>query len=152
MAQTVKILPAMWETQVRSLGQKDPPAEDNRNPLQNSFLENSTQTFYHPESLLNRSSLSSSMIPGHLRAITLKKGVVTSLTGSSSHKDPRGGNGKEVVGQSAGSKGTAHTTSTGGFRHCLEALWGSHPGLQPENTNSTYPDGVVPRINIFREV
>ena len=77
MAQKLKILPVMWEMQVQSLGQKDPPAEGNGNPLQNSCLENSTQTFYHPETLLNRSSLSS-MIPGHLRAITLKKGVVTS--------------------------------------------------------------------------
>ena len=113
MAQTVKLLPATWETQVRSLGQKDPPAAGNGNALQNSCLENSTETFHHPESLLNRPALCSSMIPGHLRAITLKKGVVTSLTGNSSHKDPKGGNSEEGVGQSAGSKGTARTTSTG---------------------------------------
>ena len=40
VAQMVKSLPAMWETQVRSLGQEDPPGEGNGNPLQYSCLEN----------------------------------------------------------------------------------------------------------------
>ena len=34
MAQTVKRLPAMWETQVRSLGLGRSPGEGNGNPLQ----------------------------------------------------------------------------------------------------------------------
>ena len=38
--QTVKCLPAMWETQVRALGGKD-PQEGNGNPLQYYCLENS---------------------------------------------------------------------------------------------------------------
>ena len=41
MAQTVKRLPAMRETQVRSPGQEDSPGEGNGNPLQYSCLENS---------------------------------------------------------------------------------------------------------------
>ena len=41
MAQTVKRLPTMWETQVRSLGWEDPLGEGNGNPLQYSCLENS---------------------------------------------------------------------------------------------------------------
>ena len=41
MAQTVKNLPVMWETQVQSLGQEDPsPGEGNGNPLQYSCLDN----------------------------------------------------------------------------------------------------------------
>ena len=40
MAQRVKHLPAMWETQVRSLGWEDPPREGNGNPLQYYCLEN----------------------------------------------------------------------------------------------------------------
>ena len=40
MAQMVKNLPAMQETQVWSLGQEDPPVEGNSNPLQYSCLEN----------------------------------------------------------------------------------------------------------------
>ena len=40
VAQTVKCLPAMWETQVRALGGKD-PQEGNGNPLQYYCLENS---------------------------------------------------------------------------------------------------------------
>ena len=43
MAQTVKNLPAMWETQVQSLGREDPFGEGNGNPLQYSFLENSME-------------------------------------------------------------------------------------------------------------
>ena len=39
-AQSVKHLPAMWETWVRSLGRKDTPGEGNGNPLQRSCLEN----------------------------------------------------------------------------------------------------------------
>ena len=39
MAQTVKNLPEMQETQVQSLGRKDPLSG---NPLQYSYLENST--------------------------------------------------------------------------------------------------------------
>ena len=41
LAQTVKNLPAMKETQVRSLGQEYPPGEGNDYPLQHSSLENS---------------------------------------------------------------------------------------------------------------
>ena len=36
----VKPLPAMWETQVWSLGQEDSPGEGNGNPIQYSCLEN----------------------------------------------------------------------------------------------------------------
>ena len=41
VAQMVKNLPAMWETQVQSLGQEDPPGEGNGKPIQYSHLENS---------------------------------------------------------------------------------------------------------------
>ena len=41
VAQMVKNLPAMWETQVLSLGQEDSPGEGKGNPLQYSCLENS---------------------------------------------------------------------------------------------------------------
>ena len=41
VAQMVKHLPAVWETRVRSLGQKASPGEGNGNPLQYSCLENS---------------------------------------------------------------------------------------------------------------
>ena len=41
VAQTVKNLPAMLETWVRSLGREDPPGKRNGNPLQYSCLENS---------------------------------------------------------------------------------------------------------------
>ena len=41
VAQSVKNLPAMWETQVQSLGQEDSPGEGNGYPLQYSCLENS---------------------------------------------------------------------------------------------------------------
>ena len=41
MAQTVKNLPAMQETQVRSLSWEDSPGERNGYSLQNSCLENS---------------------------------------------------------------------------------------------------------------
>ena len=40
VAQTVKHLPAMQETRVRSLSQEDTPGEGNGNPLQYSCLEN----------------------------------------------------------------------------------------------------------------
>ena len=40
VAQTVKHLPAMRETRVRSLGQEDPLEKENGNPLQYSCLEN----------------------------------------------------------------------------------------------------------------
>ena len=40
MAQTVKNLLAMQETQVQSLGREDSPGEGNENPLQYSCLEN----------------------------------------------------------------------------------------------------------------
>ena len=39
VAQTVKNLPAMQETQVQFLGWEDPPGEGNGNPLQDSCLE-----------------------------------------------------------------------------------------------------------------
>ena len=41
MAQMVKNLPAMWETQVRFLGQEDALEKGMTNPLQYSCLENS---------------------------------------------------------------------------------------------------------------
>ena len=41
MAQMVKNLSAMQETQVQSLDQKDAPGEGNGYPLQHSYLENS---------------------------------------------------------------------------------------------------------------
>ena len=41
VAQTVKSLPAKWETQVQSLGWEDSPGEGNGNPLQYSCLEKS---------------------------------------------------------------------------------------------------------------
>ena len=40
VALAVKNLPAVWETQVRSLSLEDPPEEGNGNPLQYSCLEN----------------------------------------------------------------------------------------------------------------
>ena len=40
VAQKLKRLPAMRETQVRSLGWEDSPGEGNGNPLQYSCLEN----------------------------------------------------------------------------------------------------------------
>ena len=42
MAQLVKILPAMWETWLHSLGWKDPLEKGTGYPLQYSGLENST--------------------------------------------------------------------------------------------------------------
>ena len=42
VAQMVKNLPAMWETQVPSLGWEDPLENGNGYPLQYSGLENST--------------------------------------------------------------------------------------------------------------
>ena len=41
VVQTVKNLPAMWETWVQSLGQEDPLKKGMANPLQHSCLENS---------------------------------------------------------------------------------------------------------------
>ena len=41
VAQTVKRLPAMWETWIQSLGREYLPGEGNGNPLQYSCLENS---------------------------------------------------------------------------------------------------------------
>ena len=41
VAQTVKRLPAIWETQVQSLGWEDPLEKGNGYPLQYSCLENS---------------------------------------------------------------------------------------------------------------
>ena len=40
VAQRLKHLPPMWETQVRSLGREDPLEKGNDNPLQYSCLEN----------------------------------------------------------------------------------------------------------------
>ena len=40
MVQTARNLPAVWETQVQSLGWEDSPGEGNGNPLQYSCLEN----------------------------------------------------------------------------------------------------------------
>ena len=40
VAQMVKRLPVVLETQVRSLGWEDPPGEGSGNPLQYSHLEN----------------------------------------------------------------------------------------------------------------
>ena len=42
VAQAVKNPPAMWETQVLSLGREDYPREENGYPLQYSCLENCT--------------------------------------------------------------------------------------------------------------
>ena len=42
MAQTVKNLLAMQETQVQSLGREDSPGEGNGNPIQGSSLGNHT--------------------------------------------------------------------------------------------------------------
>ena len=42
LAQIVKNLPSMWETQVQSLGREDPPGEGNGYPLQYSCLETPT--------------------------------------------------------------------------------------------------------------
>ena len=39
VAQMLKNLPAIWETQIQSLGQEDSPGEGNGNPLQYSCLE-----------------------------------------------------------------------------------------------------------------
>ena len=41
VAQTLKNLPAVWETQLQSLGGEDPPGEENAYPLLYSCLENS---------------------------------------------------------------------------------------------------------------
>ena len=41
VAQTVKSLPVIQETQVLSLGREDPMEKQNANPLQYSFLQNS---------------------------------------------------------------------------------------------------------------
>ena len=40
VAQRLKCLPPMWETQVRSLGREDPLEKGNGNPPQYSCLEN----------------------------------------------------------------------------------------------------------------
>ena len=40
VAQTLKLLTAMWETWVLSLGQEDSPGEGHDDPLQHSCLEN----------------------------------------------------------------------------------------------------------------
>ena len=40
VAQSLKRLPAMWETWVQFLGREDSPGEGNGNPLQYSCLEN----------------------------------------------------------------------------------------------------------------
>ena len=44
MAQTVKRLPAMWETRVQPLAQEDPLEKEMGNPLQYSCLENPLDT------------------------------------------------------------------------------------------------------------
>ena len=44
MAQTIKNLPAMWETQDLISGSGRSPGEGNGNPLQYSCLENSMDT------------------------------------------------------------------------------------------------------------
>ena len=41
LTQTVKNTPAMWETPCSIPGSETPPAEENGNPLQDSFLEDS---------------------------------------------------------------------------------------------------------------
>jgi len=40
VAQRLKCLPPMWDTQVQCLGQEDSPGEGNGNPLQYSCLGN----------------------------------------------------------------------------------------------------------------
>ena len=47
VAQRVRRLPAMRETQVQSLGQEDSPGEGNGNPLQYPCLENSMDRDKH---------------------------------------------------------------------------------------------------------
>ena len=47
MAQTVKNLPAMWETWVQSLGWEDPLEKGKGYPLQHSGLENSMDCIVH---------------------------------------------------------------------------------------------------------
>ena len=47
VAQTVKHLPAMWETQVRSLGWEDPLEKGKAYPLQYSGLESSMDCIAH---------------------------------------------------------------------------------------------------------
>ena len=47
VAQTVKNLPAVWETWVRSLGWEDSPEEEKGYPLQYSGLENSMDCIVH---------------------------------------------------------------------------------------------------------
>ena len=47
VAQLVKNLPAMWETQVRSLGWEDSPGEGKGYPLQYSSLENYIDGIVH---------------------------------------------------------------------------------------------------------
>ena len=44
VAQTVKNLPAIWETWIRSLGWKNSPGEGNGYSLQYSYLENPRDT------------------------------------------------------------------------------------------------------------
>jgi len=46
VAQILKNLPAVQETQVLSLGQEDSPGEGNGNPLQFSYLQNSMDRGY----------------------------------------------------------------------------------------------------------
>ena len=48
VAQMVKRLPAMWETQVRSLGWEDPMEKGMAYPFQYSCLENSIGRGYSP--------------------------------------------------------------------------------------------------------
>ena len=47
VAQTLKNLPAVWETCLQSLGWKDSPGEGNSYPLQYSGLENSMDCITH---------------------------------------------------------------------------------------------------------
>ena len=54
VAQMVKNLPAMQETQVQSLGQEDAPREGNGNSLQDSCLENPINTMPGMWKFLNK--------------------------------------------------------------------------------------------------
>ena len=57
MTQTVKRLPAMWETWVRPLGQEDSPGEGNGNPLlPGKFHGQRSLVGYSPRSRMRLSS------------------------------------------------------------------------------------------------
>ena len=50
MVKQTKKMPAMWETEIQSLGQEDSPGEENGCSLQYSCLENSYSPWGYKES------------------------------------------------------------------------------------------------------